>query len=343
MSIEPFPGFRSLITHHCVTGSMLHLFNFHGCAVSEDVLLGLGAGVGFVYWHQKGTDPFMGGRANVGRAGEEGLEKTASRRLGVTESSFYTTSIPKAERALLELLEAGQPAMLQVDMGYLPYFDFGGEEYHFGYHVIVVGGFDPETRHVLIADRDSELHTVSWDDLRKARASTCKPFPPGNRLYRFDFGGFHSPNPAEVILSLRETSTGMLEPPIANIGIQGIRKAAGRVAKWPETMKVQELRRACFNCFIFIDATGGTGGGLFRYMYGRYLKEAAGITGRNELTSVGEEFQNIGDRWQEVAGIFKRASEHEDPAAQLAEIKEPLLAIADLEQTAWHRLRNIAI
>ena len=341
MSIQPFPGFRSLVTHHCVTGSMLHLFDFHRRPVTEDMLLGLGAGVGFVYWHQKGADPFMGGRANVGRADEEGLEKTASRRLGVTQTSYFTSSVPKAEKALLDLLEAGQPAMLQVDMGYLPYFDFG-QEYHFGYHVIVVAGFDPETRQVLVADRDQELHTVSWDDLRKARASAWKPFPPRNRLYRYDFSGFHPPQPTEVILSLREAAIPMLEPPITNIGIKGIRKAAERVVKWPESMGIEELRRACFNCFIFIDATGGTGGGLFRYMYGRYLIEAAGITGRNGLVALGEEFRQIGDRWQEVAGIFKRASERDDPAAQLAKIKEPLLATADLEQTAWNRLRDVA-
>ncbi len=29
------------------------------------MLLGLGAGMGFMYWHQKGIPPFIGGRGNV--------------------------------------------------------------------------------------------------------------------------------------------------------------------------------------------------------------------------------------------------------------------------------------
>ncbi len=342
MTLKPFPGFQSLETHHCVTGSMLHIFRFHGCPVSEEMLLGLGSGVGFIYWHQKGTDPFMGGRANFERPGEEGLERTASRRLGVRMDSSYTSSARKAEQALLELLEAAQPAMLQVDMGYLPYFDFGGQEFHFGYHVIVVGGYDPEAREVLIADRDLELHPVSWKDLARARASTCKPFPPRNRLYRFDFRELHSPEPAEVILSIREAAIRMLEPPIANFGVQGIHKAAKRISSWSEIMDAEELRRACFNCFIFIDAAGGSGGGLFRYMYGRYLKEAAGITRKNRLSAVGDEFKHIGDRWQQVAEILRRASESGNPAAQLPETTAPLLAIAGLEQAAWHTLLEIA-
>jgi hypothetical protein len=40
-------------------------------------------------------------------------------------------------------LAASQPVMHQVDMGFLPYFDFGGKEYHFGGHVVVACGYDP--------------------------------------------------------------------------------------------------------------------------------------------------------------------------------------------------------
>ena len=38
-------GFEFLNTQHCVTGSMLHLFNFHHCEVSEEMLFGLGEGI----------------------------------------------------------------------------------------------------------------------------------------------------------------------------------------------------------------------------------------------------------------------------------------------------------
>ena len=75
MTLKPFDGFRPLETHHCVTGSMLEIFKFNGCHLSEEMLLGLGAGVGFIYWHQKGILPFLGGRANTGRPGEEGMEQ----------------------------------------------------------------------------------------------------------------------------------------------------------------------------------------------------------------------------------------------------------------------------
>jgi len=341
MALRPLTGFKSLETHHCFTGSMRHIYEFHDHPISEDLLLGLGAGVGFIYWHMKGTLPFYGGRTNVGRPGEEGLAKTAGRRTGVRVESFQTGSARKAEKALLDMLEAGEPLMIHVDMGFLPYFDFGDHEYHFGRHVVVVAGYDPETHQVLIADRDEKLHPVSLEDLARARGSKFKPFPPQHTWYTFDFSDKRPPEPGEVRQAIREVVTGMLEPPITNLGVKGIRKAAQRTLKWSETMGEEQLRFACFNVFIFIDAEGGSGGGIFRYMYSRFLREAAEITGDGRMIAVADEFKRIGDRWQVVAGMFKGASEADDPASALPEIGAPLLELADLEEAAWSRLQEL--
>ena len=340
MTLQSLPGFKSLTTHHCFTGSMRHIYEFHGYPVSEELLLGLGAGVGFIYWHMKGTLPFYGGRANVGRPGEEGLAKTAGRRTGVHVESFQTGSARKAEKTLLDMLAIGEPVMIHVDMGFLPYFHFP-VEYHFGRHIVVVAGYDPETRRVLIADRDEELHPVSLEDLARARGSRFKPFPPRHTWYTFDFSGKRPPKPEEVRQAIREVTTGMLEPPIANLGVKGIRKAARLTLKWPETMDEEQLRLACFNVFIMIDAEGGTGGGLFRYMYSRFLREAAEITGDARLNESADEFQRLGDRWQMVAETFQRASEAPDPASLLGECVAPLDALATQEETVWGRLREL--
>jgi len=91
----------------------------------------------------------------------------------------------------------------------------------------------------------------------------------------------------------------------------------------------------------FIDATGGTGGGVFRYMFSRFLREAAGITGDARLNESAGEFQCIGDRWQDVAEIFKQGREVADPVAVLAETTAPMTELADLEEAAWTRLREL--
>ncbi len=273
--LRPFPGFATYPTHHCVTGSLKRVYDYHWYPISEDLLLGLGRGLGFAYFHIKGTDPFYGGRANFASPKDEGLEKTAGRRTGVAVESHATSSTSKAQATLRELLEAGEPVLVYLDMGLLPYFELP-EDYHFGGHVVVVAGYDPDTGRVLVADRDRELHPVEWDVPEKARSLAYKPFPPRHTWYTFDFAAARPPTPAGVRESIGEVCHGMLEPPIANFGVKGIRKAIRETVKWPEVLGPDALRRTCFNVAMFIDHRGGTGGGIFRYMYGRFLSGCPG-------------------------------------------------------------------
>ncbi|RLC58094.1 MAG: hypothetical protein DRI80_14225 [Chloroflexota bacterium] len=105
-------------------------------------------------------------------------------------------------------------------------------------------------------------------------------------------------------------------------------------------MDEDALRFTLLNAYIFIDATGGAGGGIFRYMFSRFLREAAEITGDARLNESADEFQHIGDKWQEVAEIFKQGWEAADPVAVLAETTAPMMELADLEEAAWTRLRE---
>ena len=336
MSLKPVEGFTSLQTHHCVTGSMRHIYAFYGHDLSEDLLLGLGEGVGFIYWSMKSQPPFMGGRATP----KQGMEALAGQRTGVRIEAHTTASVRKAHLTLLELLDANQPVMLQVDMGFLPYFDFGGEEYHFGGHVVVACGYDPNTEQVLIADRDG-IHSVPLANLEQARGSTCKPFPPCNCWWTFDFSQYRYPDSDEVRQAIAAQAAGMLTPPIHNFGIKGIRLAAKRIPAWPSQMTAEEIRMALFNAHILISPLGGTGGGIFRYIFSRFINEAAAITGEPRLSESADEFKRIGDAWEALASWAKKTSTTPDPAAHLGECAAPLLAIADQEQIAWETLQQL--
>ena len=338
MTLKPLDGFKSLETHHCVTGSMRDIYAYNDHDISEDMLLGIGAGVSFSYWHFKGQPPFMGGRGMP----KPSMEEIAGQRTGVSIEGHTTTSARRARQTLLETLKAGQPVMLQVDMGYLPYFDFGGEEYHFGGHAVVACGYDPETDQVLIADRDAELHPVSMEDLEKARGSTHQPFPPKHKWLTFDFSQKRQPAADEVRQAIAQQAEPMLEPPISNIGVKGIRKAAKMAVKWPDSMSEQELRWTLFNCYIFISPEGGSGGGNFRTMFSRFLHEGAGITGDPRLDQSVSEFKHIADEWEKLGEWFKQASEAADPASLLDECASQLNELADLEEAAWRRLHEIA-
>ncbi|MEW5872653.1 MAG: BtrH N-terminal domain-containing protein [Chloroflexota bacterium] len=337
MPLAPLDGFKSIPTHHCITGSMRHVYAYNRHEISEDMLLGIGEGVGFMYWQQKGSPPFIGGRNTP----KPSMEEIAGQRTGVSIQSYLTTSARRARESLLEMLASGQPVMLQVDMGFLPYFDFGGQEYHFGGHAIVACGYDAKTGQVLIADRDG-LYPVPLADLAKARGSTFKPFPPKNRWYSFDFSHKRLPSRAEIYQAIQAQAQFMLAPPIRSFGIPGIRKAAQAIPQWPSTLSPDEIKWTLFNTYIFISPVGGSGGGNFRYMFSRFLGEAACLAENPDLGESAADFQHIADKWQELSAWFHQASEQADPAAQLKDCVAPLNELADLEQSAWGRLRQLA-
>jgi len=67
--LDAFPGCTALDGYHCVTSSLAEIFRFHGDPLSEEMLLGLGAGMGVIYWRMKlpGAPDyvFIGGRGNT--------------------------------------------------------------------------------------------------------------------------------------------------------------------------------------------------------------------------------------------------------------------------------------
>jgi hypothetical protein len=113
MKPKPFPNCPSLDGYHCQTNSVAKIFFFHGHPVSEDMLLGLGSGMGFIYWKMKlGEDDYVliGGRGN-----NKEFFNDISFRTGVKIKSISTASSEKAEEALLNKLLKDEPVMLFGD------------------------------------------------------------------------------------------------------------------------------------------------------------------------------------------------------------------------------------
>lgn len=131
--------FCKLDIYHCQTHSLAKIFHFFNHPVSEDMLLGLGSGMGFIYWKMKmGSEDyvFIGGRAN-----NKEFFNDIGKRTGVRINMITTGSSKKAEAILIEKLKREEPVMLFGDMGFLPWFEFP-QEYHFGGHTFVACGYD---------------------------------------------------------------------------------------------------------------------------------------------------------------------------------------------------------
>ena len=333
--LAPFPTCPALDGYHCWSNSLAKIYHHYGLPLAEEMIFGLGEGINFMYWEQKGAPPFIGGRGNM-----KGFAQDIGVRTGVGVNEQSTSSARKAQAALLQQMEKEEPLMVRVDMGFLPYFDFG-EDYHFGSHTIVICGYDGGDR-VLISDMEPQAAglkegfyaPMTLVEIGEARGSSFKPFPPKNTYFEFDFASAHAPSVQEILAAVRSNSVAMLNPPISNFGIKGIRRAAKEISRWPDRYEENELRSNLF-MFYIMSEIGGTGGGMFRPMYGRFLEEAAPITNKDVLAQAAGPIVQSGERISQAARLFENILEGGGIGDKIGQATELLLESADLEEEAF--------
>jgi hypothetical protein len=344
LGIKPFRNCPALDGYHCQTNSLAKIFHHYGHPMSEDMILGLGAGMGFIYWKMKmkiGNFVFIGGRGN-----NKNFFNDLGERTGVKITTLSTSSVKKAKRSLLVKLTKEEPAMLFGDMGFLPWFDLP-KDYHFGGHTFVICGFDGKNT-FLASDMDQTApglkkgfyYPITMEQLKKARGSTFKPFPPKNAYLEFDFSGFHKPGANDIYSSIQQTVESQLHPPIKNIGVKGLKYTSKEILKWPRLFEDRELRMNLFTLYIYIEI-GGTGGGCFRYMYSRFLREAMKITGNKKLSSVADLFHASGLKFSEIGLMFKDAETMGEINEKIEIASKKFEDLVEIEEEAYNILSQI--
>jgi hypothetical protein len=292
-------GFKQFVGKHCETSALKRVLERHGLSLSEEMLFGLGGGIGFIYWYMKMMPgPFIGGR--YGKVPE--FLKSICRRLGADMTIMETSSPKKGYEELKTILHAGEPAIVYGDIVYLPYFAVP-EIAHFGGHAFVVFGLDEEKDKVYIYDRGRNPVTVSIADLAKARGSKFSPFPPKHRLPKIKYPSQIGNLENGIREAIRDCCQNMLKPPIKNMGLAGIEKWSKVIMKWPEQFKGINLFGALINGFMYIEVNG-TGGSAFRSMYARFLEEASPIVNKPALNEIAEMMHQSAEVWSEIASGF---------------------------------------
>lgn len=307
---------------HCGSSALRDVFEYYGHKFSEDMIFGLGSGLNFVYWHMKRAIPpiFVGGRSRD-------LVGNLCQTLGVGVEKKTTSSSRRAWETAKELIDNDVPVMLQVEMSYLDYWR--GKVGPFGGHMVVLVGYDEEKGEAYVTDVDDErirkepkdaLQITSLQSLAEARSSKLKPFPPKNAWFVFSF-------PQKLILldeaiktAIKRNVEVFLYPPIKTLGIRGVRHFAEQIVGWPGIIsgsvyepfhfkaEVPMLKLTLFLTYVFIEKAG-TGGGMFRRIYSRFLSEASKILEDEVLEEASRFVMESADRWTEIANILLSASE----------------------------------
>ena len=291
-------GYQHIGGKHCWTTALKNVFSYHGLNLSEEMLFGLGGGVGFIYWYMKLMPaPFIGTRYGKG---VEPLIDTC-KRIGAQATVFQTASVTKGYEEMKEQLRQGEPTLVFVEMPYLPYLAIP-ENAHFGGHTVTVFGLDEKNDKVYISDRCKKPITIGIEDLKKARSSKFPPFPPKNKLLKIKYPSKITDLKEGIKKSIRECCNSMLKPPIKNIGLAGMKKWASLVPQWTKQFTGLNLIGCLFNIFLYIEISG-TGGSAFRKMYARFLVEASSILNKPILNETAEIFNESAELWSKIATV----------------------------------------
>jgi len=330
-------GFIHRAGVHCESSALRDIFEFYGFKFSEPMIFGLGSGLGFVYWHRRMPSlvagwPFVGGRARD-------LYQNLCSNLGVSVKVNKTSSRKKAYVTLREMITRDVPVMITVDMPQLKYLGLP-EHAHFGGHCVVVAGLDEEKGVAYVADTMFQgLQTATLKELEEARSSTFKPFSPQNKWATFEFPNKLAPTEVAIKNAITKTAQAMLYPPIKNLGVKGISLFASEIVKWPKLFPPEnEFYRQLYEAQYIMMEEDGTGGGLFRYLYSRFLKEAGELLDNNALADLSQRYHQIGQKWTTIAKLLRDTPKNK---ANVHDARKTLLEVANAETQALSSLVKI--
>ncbi len=314
------PGFRHLPGNHCGSTALRNLLAFHGLEISEEMALGLGAGVCFYYVALDGSSPsrFINGR--TARLEEQFLELTGTPL--ELQTFDNTTDSWDAARATVD---AGHPALLLTDIYYLDHY---GNSAYFPGHAVVLAGYDEENAYV--SDTAFEdLQTTRLTSLARARHGDYPVYPLEGHMVTLPNGVALPDVRAAAPAAVNKAAAEMLEPALGEYqGLPAMRRFAAEVGNWPAVLEDWQW---CARFSYQVSERRGTGGGMFRLMYSRFLEEA----GFDQAPLAAE----AAARWTALAEALLAASESDEPEAEIwSRVGNGAAAVLDAEERLWAAL-----
>jgi len=324
-------GFVHRLGVHCESSAIRDVLEYHGLRLSEGIVFGLDCTFGFIYWKQKSAIPpfHIGGKIRK-------FPNTLPEFLGLDVERKTTGSQNRAWQLVKEKLDKDVPVPVFADIYYLDYMNVPKEPWnHFGAHMIVLAGYDEGKGEAYVADTSfSGLQAISLESLADARNSKYKPFPPRNTWFNISVPAKTQPLSQAVKKALMETSEEMLNPPTRNFGIKGIRQLAADILNWPKLLDSEQLKLTLFLTYIDMEEAG-TGGGNFRRLYTRFLKEASELISDKRLLEAGEKLNNSANAWSEIARSLVKASQVENAEEIISKTHEKIIECANIEEEVF--------
>jgi len=297
------------------------LLAHQGVELTEAMLFGIAGGIGagvfaFLYEKEDFASFFIAGRHQW--QDDKAYLDAACNRLGVTAIVRESPTARGAEKQLRELLNQAGPVIAWIDMGSLPHRAMPPVFSGSGYHVVTI--YELSDTSALVGDLTDEPVEIPLAQLAEARGR-IKKFK--NRLLALGPARPALDLPNLVRSGVRVCHHLLTTCKMKNFTLEAFRIWAERIyggkAKdsWERVFPPgHRLWRGLTSVYDFIEHYG-TGGGLCRPMFGKFLTEAALVTSDQRFADLGKRYAQLGKAWTSLAEaalpahipMFKKARE----------------------------------
>ena len=310
MLLDNYPLERGI---SCQTSAIRNALKYYNVPLSEDCIFGISSSLNFAYVLPKDARellhiPGINGSSNYT------FENFAVNFIcDIKEYGCNDDFI--AQDVIIKLLEQGKPVMLRV---LLPvYVDkltvkknsfinkstetFKRQAIPSGNHITQLVGWDFETDEALLFENNmSGINKLASADLREARNPhmACNN-KPDNRFLLIEPIADESYKNRAIINGLNTTIEQYLYNTHRACGLHSLRTLVDEISAWGETLSQEQLE-ATFIMFYYM-SENISGGGLYRRMYSRFMKEAAHLF-KNELLG------DISDKYMELFKLWRKAA-----------------------------------
>ena len=294
-------GFEHIPGFHCGTTSVRSMLHFFGFEFSEPMILGLSNGLWTGYFRSDRTSPT---RILMTRHGS--LELDAFRNLGVQVQMRQTADPKQALDWIRDEIDAGRPAMLQVDLAGLPFYNTSTS---FAGHKIIVYGYDNDAGEVLVSDNEfDQPQTVTYEKLELARVSPEPLFDLFNNWFEIVPPSSLTPLEIAIPRALKAQCDLMLVDTDL-FGIQAMEQFSRDLPGWVELPDWSWSARWAYQ----IIEKRGTGGGGFRKQYANFLDEAEPLCPDIKKYGLTERMHQIAEAWTNLALVMRDISDMPGP------------------------------
>lgn len=294
---------------NCNTNATRTIMQYYGYVLDEDVVFGLGSGLGFIYQYYSNNDSyFLSGK-------NESLELNIATLFGGTVISRSFDDLDRAWQEAKACVDMGIPIILDLSITHLPYFGpylEGIKNIGFGLHNAILVGYDEEEQTVMLLDhRWSKPQVVSMQAFRESRSIHNVEVNPRGAFRSFVLPPPPSTIDDEIEYALRLNISRLLNPFAFKMGLPGLKTFQREVGAISQVGLNDDSRKA-IGTFATLMEKLGTGGGNFRRMYSNFLKKISKIDRFSPLQQIGKQYSQCAVLWKNLSIAMTDWSENDN-------------------------------